>query len=40
VANAVRELCAGKGFAFDPRGDFAAKGFPEPVQVFAVRWQS
>ena len=39
VANAVRELCAGKGFAFDPRGEFAAKGFTEPVQVFAVRWR-
>ncbi len=40
VSNAVRELAAGKGFTFDPRGDFTAKGFSEPVQVFAVQWRT
>ena len=38
VANTVRELCAGKGFVFEPRGDFVAKGFPDAVRVFAARW--
>jgi class 3 adenylate cyclase/pimeloyl-ACP methyl ester carboxylesterase len=39
VANAVRELCAGKGFAFSDRGEFVAKGFEEPVRVYEVRWR-
>jgi class 3 adenylate cyclase/pimeloyl-ACP methyl ester carboxylesterase len=39
VANAVRELCAGKAFVFEPRGDFVAKGFPDGVRVFATRWR-
>jgi class 3 adenylate cyclase/pimeloyl-ACP methyl ester carboxylesterase len=38
VANAVRELCSGKGFLFADRGEFVAKGFEEPVRVFEVRW--
>lgn len=38
VANAVRELSAGKGFLFADRGDFVAKGFEEPVRVYEVRW--
>jgi class 3 adenylate cyclase len=39
VANAIRELCAGKGFAFSDRGDFVAKGFEEPVRVYEVAWR-
>ena len=39
VANAVRELCSGKGFLFADRGDFVAKGFEEPVRVYEVRWR-
>jgi len=39
VANAVRELCSGKGFLFADRGDFVAKGFEEPVHVYEVRWR-
>jgi Adenylate cyclase, family 3 (some proteins contain HAMP domain) len=34
VANAVRELCAGKGFLFSDRGEFVAKGFEDPVRLF------
>jgi len=37
VSNAVRELCAGKRFDFDSRGEVALKGFAEPVAVFEVR---
>jgi class 3 adenylate cyclase/pimeloyl-ACP methyl ester carboxylesterase len=39
VANTVRELCAGKSFSFADRGEFAAKGFEEPVHVYEVRWR-
>jgi len=39
VADTVRGLCAGKGFLFTARGEFAAKGFEEPVRVFEVRWR-
>src|SRR5574341_2678 len=39
VANAVRELCAGKGFLFADRGEFVAKGFEDPVRVYEVRWR-
>ena len=40
VANAVRELSAGKGFLFADRGDFVAKGFEEPVRVYEVNWRA
>jgi adenylate cyclase len=30
VANAVRELCSGKGFLFADRGEFVAEGFEDP----------
>lgn len=36
VSNAVRELCVGKSFRFDSRGDVELKGFPVPVPVFEV----
>ncbi len=39
VANAVRELCSGKGFLFSDRGEFVAKGFEEPVRVYQVSWR-
>ena len=29
VSTAVRELCVGKGFTFEPRGPFELKGFTE-----------
>jgi len=34
----VRELCAGKGFAFIDRGEATLKGFEEPVRLYEVRW--
>ncbi len=39
VANAVRELCSGKGFLFADRDEFVAKGFGEPVWVYEVNWR-
>jgi len=39
VANAVRELCTGKGFLFVDRGEFVAKGFEEAVRVYEVKWR-
>ncbi len=37
---AVRELCAGKGFAFADRGEQAMRGFEDPVRVFEISWRS
>jgi len=39
VSNVVRELAAGKGFAFADRGEAALKGFEEPVRLYEVRWR-
>jgi class 3 adenylate cyclase len=39
VADTVRGLCSGKGFLFADRDEFVAKGFEEPVRVYAVRWK-
>ncbi len=39
TTNVVRELCLGKRFRFDERGDRVLKGFAEPVRVFEVPWQ-
>jgi len=39
VADTLRGLCSGKGFAFADRGEFTAKGFEEPVRVYEVRWR-
>ena len=39
VSVAVRELCVGKRFDFEPRGPMALKGFAEPIHVYEVRWQ-
>jgi class 3 adenylate cyclase len=40
VSTAVRELCVGKGFAFEARGPFELKGFNEPIQLFEVSWRA
>jgi class 3 adenylate cyclase len=37
VSNVVRELAAGKDFRFEDLGEAALKGFPEPVQRYALR---
>lgn len=39
TTNVVRELCLGKRFRFDARGDRTLKGFGETVPVFEVPWQ-
>jgi adenylate cyclase len=36
VSNVVRELCAGKGLAFEAIGPTSLKGFDEPVQLYAA----
>ena len=36
VSNVVRELVAGKGFSFTPRGDVRLKGTDESVHVYAL----
>jgi class 3 adenylate cyclase len=37
VSNVVRQLCAGKTFAFMSVGDATLKGFDEPVALYEVR---
>ena len=39
VSVAVRELCVGKRFRFEPRGPVALKGFAEPTHVYEVHWE-
>ncbi len=36
VAQVVRDLCRGKGFAFEDMGEVTLKGFPEPERLFQV----
>jgi class 3 adenylate cyclase len=38
VANVVRELCVGKGFAFEDRGEASLKGFDDPIRLYEVLW--
>ncbi|TMA35158.1 MAG: adenylate/guanylate cyclase domain-containing protein [Deltaproteobacteria bacterium] len=38
VADVVRQLAAGKGFAFANRGRVALKGFPHRFRLHEVRW--
>ncbi len=38
VSNVVRELAMGKGFLFSDVGDFALKGFEDPVRLYEVSW--
>lgn len=40
VSSAVWELCAGKKFGFEDRGELLLKGIPEPVHAFAVIWRA
>jgi len=35
----VRELCAGKAFQFEHRGEVPLKGLPEPTPTYAVVWR-
>jgi class 3 adenylate cyclase len=37
VSSAVREVCLGKGFAFEDMGVAEMKGFDEPVRLYGVR---
>ena len=39
ASDVVRQLVAGKGFAFADRGAVPLKGFDEPVRLHEVRWQ-
>jgi len=36
VSDSVRQLAAGKGFTFEPRGEVLLKGFEEPERVWKV----
>lgn len=38
VSNVVRELCAGKTFAFEDLGPIELKGFAEPVPLYRLSW--
>jgi len=40
VSSAVREVCLGKGFAFEDHGVAELKGFDEPVRLYGVRAQT
>ena len=39
VANAVRELSAGKGFLFADRGEVELRGFEDPAHIYEVGWR-
>ena len=39
VSDVVRQLVAGKGFAFADRGEQTLKGFEAPVRLYEVRWR-
>ncbi|MEO8458394.1 MAG: adenylate/guanylate cyclase domain-containing protein [Chloroflexota bacterium] len=39
ASNVVRELVAGRGFAFADRGEMALRGFDDPVRVYELRWR-
>lgn len=36
VSDSVRQVAAGKGFTFEPRGEVSLKGFDEPERVWKV----
>jgi class 3 adenylate cyclase len=36
VSDSVRQLAAGKGFTFEPKGEVSLKGFDEPERVWKV----
>ncbi len=39
ASDVVRQLVAGKGFAFSDRGQVALKGFEDPTRLYEVRWR-
>ena len=39
ASDVVRQLVAGKGFAFADRGAVPLKGFDKPERLYEVRWQ-
>ena len=34
----VRELCSGKDFSFNRKGEYELKGFDQPVPIYLVAW--
>ena len=38
VSVAVREMCMGKSFSFDDRGEHSLKGLAEPTRIYGVSW--
>jgi len=39
VSDVVRQLVAGKEFAFLDRGEVALKGFADPIRLYEVQWR-
>ena len=39
VAYVIRELCVGKKFSFENRGEVTLKGFKDAVRLFEVLWE-
>jgi class 3 adenylate cyclase len=39
VAPVIRDLCLGKQFSFTDQGEFALKGFDQPLRMYEVIWQ-
>ncbi len=39
VAPVIRDLCIGKQFSFTDQGEFAPKGFNQPLRMYEVHWQ-
>jgi len=39
IPEPVRHLLSGKTFSFSERGEFALKGFEEPVRLYEVHWR-
>jgi hypothetical protein len=39
IPEPVRHLLSGKTFSFSERGEFALKGFEEPIRLYEVRWR-
>ena len=39
IPEPVRHLLSGKTFSFSERGEFALKGFAEPIRLYEVRWR-
>ena len=40
VTDVVRQLVAGKGFAFADRGEVMLRGFEDPVRLYELRWDT